>query len=68
MIMAGESNPGHHNAHAGGMAAILQIENSPLGLLQAARSGHPLVLNRMVQVGYSSFIPRLPDDQDLRRF
>ncbi|KAL4819964.1 hypothetical protein BDW67DRAFT_154393 [Aspergillus spinulosporus] len=49
MIMAGESNPGHHNAHAGGMAAILQIENSPLGLLQAARSGHPLVLNRMVQ-------------------
>ncbi|KAL2802931.1 hypothetical protein BJX63DRAFT_437405 [Aspergillus granulosus] len=49
MIIAGESNPGHHDAHAGGMAAILQIENSPLGLLQAARSGHPLVLNGMVQ-------------------
>ncbi|THC94915.1 hypothetical protein EYZ11_005598 [Aspergillus tanneri] len=49
MIIAGETNPGHHNAHAGGVAAILQIENSPLSLLQAARSGHPLVLNRMVQ-------------------
>ncbi|EED12122.1 C6 transcription factor, putative [Talaromyces stipitatus ATCC 10500] len=49
MIMAGETDPGHHNAHAGGLAAILQIENSPRGLLHAARSGHPLVVNPMLQ-------------------
>jgi hypothetical protein len=45
MIVAEEANPGHHTAHAGGVAAILQIENNPLGLVQAILSGHPLVLN-----------------------
>ena len=45
MIVAEETNPGHHTAHAGGVAAILQIENNPLELVAAVLSGHPLVLN-----------------------
>ncbi|KAJ5538369.1 hypothetical protein N7494_007848 [Penicillium frequentans] len=45
MVVAEEANPGHHTAHAGGVAAILQIENNPLELVQAVLSGHPLVLN-----------------------
>ncbi|KAK0516280.1 hypothetical protein JMJ35_000883 [Cladonia borealis] len=43
MIMAGDSYPGNHNAHARGVAAILQIENSPLELFGAIRSSHPIV-------------------------
>lgn len=50
MIIAGETNPGYHNTHAGGLAAIMQVENSPLGLLQAVISSHPLTLNSRVQV------------------
>jgi hypothetical protein len=45
MIVSEETNPGHHTAHAGGVAAILQIENNPLKLVGAVLSGHPLVLN-----------------------
>ena len=57
--MAGEAHPGNHNAHARGVAAILQIEKSPLDLFGAVhfiRSSHPLVLNGAVQVNaiYSS--------------
>lgn len=33
----------HHRAHAGGLAALLQIENSPLALLNAVRSGRSLL-------------------------
>lgn len=47
MIIAGDTNPGYHNAHASGLAALLQIENNPLALLEAVRSGHPLLFNRL---------------------
>ena len=53
MIIAGEAHPGNHNAHARGVAAILQIQSSPLdlfGAVQFIQSGHPLVLNGVVQV------------------
>ena len=53
MIMAGEAHHGHQNAHARGVAAILQIENSPLDLFGAVRSiqsGHPLVSNGVIPV------------------
>ncbi|KAI9733836.1 MAG: hypothetical protein M1818_007103 [Claussenomyces sp. TS43310] len=52
MIMASDAHPSSHNAHARGVAAILQIENSPLdlfGAVQFIRSGHSLVLNGVVQ-------------------
>jgi plasmid stability protein len=45
MIVSEETNPGHHTAHAEGVAAILQIENNPLELVAAVLSGHPLVLS-----------------------
>lgn len=53
MMIAGDADPGNHKAHARGVAAILQIENSPLDLFGAVhfiRSGHPLVSNGVVQV------------------
>jgi hypothetical protein len=53
MIMADEDHLGYHSAHARGVAAMLQIENSPLdlfGAVQFIRSGHPVVLNGGVQV------------------
>ncbi|KAK3330000.1 putative C6 transcription factor [Apodospora peruviana] len=40
MMLARETHPGHYNTHARGVAAILQIGNSPSDLLMAARSGH----------------------------
>lgn len=55
MVVAEEANPGHHTAHAGGVAAILQIENNPLELVQAVLSGHPLVLNGK-KVGFSVYL------------
>jgi hypothetical protein len=62
MIVANESHPGYHNAHARGVAAILQIENSPLdlfGAVQFVRSGHPLVLNGAVQVNEPFYYLRM---------
>jgi hypothetical protein len=53
MIIAGDSYSGNHNAHARGVAAILQIENSPpdlFGAVHFIRSGHPVVSNGPVQV------------------
>ncbi len=60
MITAGETHPGNHKAHARGVAAILQIDTSPLDLFRAVRfiqSGHPLVSNGVVQV--RMFLPSL---------
>ena len=53
MIVARETQHSNHNAHARGVAAILQIENSPLdlfGAVQFIQSDHPVVLNRVIQV------------------
>ena len=53
MITAAETHPGNHKAHARGVAAILQIDTSPLDLFGAVRfiqSGHPLVSNGVLQV------------------
>lgn len=52
MIMACDTDPGNHEAHASGLAALLQIENSPLVLLDSVRSGWSL-LNSKVQVSSS---------------
>ncbi|PWY86692.1 hypothetical protein BO70DRAFT_287877 [Aspergillus heteromorphus CBS 117.55] len=43
MIVADDMHPGYHGIHAGGMAAVLRIENSPLGLLKAVKSKHHLL-------------------------
>ncbi|KAJ5725095.1 uncharacterized protein N7483_006452 [Penicillium malachiteum] len=45
IIVANASSPGHHTAHAKGAAAILQIENNPLYLIQASLTSHPLLLD-----------------------
>ena len=45
MTITDETDSGHHTAHAGGVAAILQIANHPLELVAAALGGHPLVLS-----------------------
>ncbi|KAI9690455.1 MAG: hypothetical protein M1822_009418 [Bathelium mastoideum] len=50
MITAGEAHHGYHTAHAGGVAAILCIRNSPLDLLAAVRGGLPLAWNGIVRV------------------
>ncbi|KAJ5930365.1 hypothetical protein N7466_005858 [Penicillium verhagenii] len=66
MVVAEEANPGHHTAHAGGVAAILQIDNNPLELVQAVLSGHPLVLIGKQQEGvYCSRSPEDSVDQHL---
>ncbi|KAL9110682.1 MAG: hypothetical protein Q9227_004859 [Pyrenula ochraceoflavens] len=55
MLLAGETHPGYHNAHAKGVAAILQTESSSLDFLGAVqyirfvRSNHPLVVNGAIQ-------------------
>ncbi|KAL3476659.1 putative C6 transcription factor [Aspergillus californicus] len=54
MISAGDSDPGHHHAHAGGLAAILKIENDPLALLTAVRGGHSLLSNTLQTPGIFS--------------
>jgi hypothetical protein len=59
MIISEKTNPGHHTAHAGGVAAILQIENNPLELVAAVLSGHPLVLNgKQVRILYPFSVDR----------
>jgi hypothetical protein len=45
---------GYHNVHAGGMEAMLQIENTPLSLLGAGQSGHPLFQGSAKKVKRSS--------------
>ncbi|QKX55326.1 uncharacterized protein TRUGW13939_02418 [Talaromyces rugulosus] len=40
IIVADSVRPGDHDAHAGGVAAMLQINNSPLSLLQAIQDGN----------------------------
>lgn len=51
MIVTNETDPGHHTVHAGGVAAIIQIDNHPLELVTAVLGGHPL-LPRGRQVGH----------------
>ncbi|PYH93854.1 putative C6 transcription factor [Aspergillus ellipticus CBS 707.79] len=43
MIVADNIRPGYHDVHAGGMAAVLRMENSPLGLIRSVQSSHPLL-------------------------
>lgn len=50
MINANNERSDYCNAHAGGVAAILRIQNSPLELLRFDRSGLRLGIDREVQV------------------
>ena len=55
--MADESPTGHRNAHARGVAAILQIAPSTpdfFGAIRIAQSQHPLVLNTTIKVSRCS--------------
>ncbi|KAL4783589.1 hypothetical protein BJX76DRAFT_368333 [Aspergillus varians] len=45
MMLADGIDSGNHRAHAGGLAALLQIENSPLALLAAVSLGWSLLAN-----------------------
>ncbi|KAL2833573.1 hypothetical protein BJY01DRAFT_225053 [Aspergillus pseudoustus] len=46
MVTARDANLGNHSAHAGGLAALLRIDNDPLSLLEAVCSGQSLLPNR----------------------
>ena len=51
--MAGEAQPGNHSAHAKGVAAILQAEQSPNDLLEAMQLsgfGRPTSFHDTIQV------------------
>lgn len=53
IIRASEIHKSNHNAHARGVAAILQIGNSPLDLLagvQGIQFNRPSILNRVLKV------------------
>ncbi|KAL2812315.1 hypothetical protein BJX63DRAFT_421877 [Aspergillus granulosus] len=43
MIMARDTDSGNHRAHSYGLAALLQIENLPLSLIEAMRLGRLLL-------------------------
>ncbi|RAK99901.1 putative C6 transcription factor [Aspergillus ibericus CBS 121593] len=60
MIVADEIYPRYHQVHAGGMAAMLRIESSPLGLVKAAQSGHPLLTRGMSQGPF--FVPYIGNE------
>jgi hypothetical protein len=47
MVMAHDTAPGNHAAHAGGLAALLRIENDPLSLLEAVCSGRSPLRNSL---------------------
>ncbi|KAJ5259237.1 hypothetical protein N7478_012218 [Penicillium angulare] len=54
MIISEENNPGHHTAHAAGVAAILQIDNNYSRVLQTVLTGHPLLLGSRQKIGIPS--------------
>ncbi|KAL2831551.1 hypothetical protein BDW59DRAFT_182191 [Aspergillus cavernicola] len=54
MIIAGDTDPGHHSAHAGGLAALLQIKNNPLALLEAVRADRSLLPSKAQKPGIFS--------------
>jgi hypothetical protein len=50
IIMANETDYRDHNAHARGLAALMNIGHSPLNLLGTSRSGHILGPNKSLLV------------------
>lgn len=50
IIVADSLRPGYHDAHAGGVAAMLRIKNSPLSLLQAIQNGNLFFSQQTLQV------------------
>lgn len=52
MIVADEAHQGYHRVHAGGIAALLRTESSPLGLLKVIQFGHPLLTSGMSRVRF----------------
>ena len=61
MIIAAETRPGNHSAHARGVAAILGIDKAPLDLFWAVRhirSRQPISSNSLTRVRtpYISFL------------
>ncbi|KAL2859229.1 hypothetical protein BJX68DRAFT_226018 [Aspergillus pseudodeflectus] len=65
MIMARDTAPGNHAAHAGGLAALLRIENDPLSLLEAVCSGQSLLPNALRGQGMFSTVCSLGRGKDL---
>ncbi|PYI01580.1 putative C6 transcription factor [Aspergillus sclerotiicarbonarius CBS 121057] len=60
IIIADGVHPGYHQVHAGGMAAMLRIESSPLGLVKAVQLGHPLLTRGMSQEPF--FTPHIGNE------
>lgn len=53
MTVASENQPGNHTTHAKGVAAILQVQHSPLGLcgaVRSSRSSDPTIYDGAIQV------------------
>ncbi|EED22673.1 hypothetical protein TSTA_061610 [Talaromyces stipitatus ATCC 10500] len=44
IIVGNELHPGYHNPHARGLAALLGIRSSSVGLIEAVHRSHPLLL------------------------
>ncbi|PWY81627.1 putative C6 transcription factor [Aspergillus sclerotioniger CBS 115572] len=64
IIVADEAHRGYHHVHAGGMAAMLRIGSSPLGLLKAVKLGHPLLTSGMICDQRSFFAPHVDNELD----
>ncbi|KAL3446437.1 hypothetical protein BJX65DRAFT_131202 [Aspergillus insuetus] len=56
IIMARDTAPGNHAAHAGGLAALLQIGNDPLSLLESVCSRRSLLPNALRGQGMFSTV------------
>lgn len=53
IIIAAETNPGHHVCHARGITAILQTEDSVFdifGAVHSLRCSHPIIINSRILV------------------
>ncbi|KAH8674132.1 hypothetical protein BX600DRAFT_457059 [Xylariales sp. PMI_506] len=61
--MAGETDHGHHNTHAGGLAALMRIGHSPRSLLSAGQPGHKIG-QRKNSLGHGVFFMPALSDQD----
>jgi hypothetical protein len=57
--MTNETDYRHHNTHARGLAALMNIGHSPLNLLGTARSGHILGPNKGLPVSTFPLVLRL---------
>ncbi|KAL3459651.1 hypothetical protein BJX64DRAFT_264482 [Aspergillus heterothallicus] len=65
MIIARDADRGNHDAHAGGLAAVLGIDNDPLSLLETVCSGQTLLPNLLHGQGMFSTICSYGRGKDL---